>query len=124
MTPVNELSSHLDNPERAVLVHQRLKGSVTDSDFEELSGLAESAGGCVVACIGATRRAPEARTFVGRGKAQEIADTVAARCADLVIIDQHGDPFELILRDHNLRPTCTDHAGTRQQEKRRENHVP
>ena len=94
MTPVIELSSHLDNPERAVLVHQRLKGSVTDSDFEELSGLAESAGGCVVACIGATRRAPEASTFVGRGKAQEIADTVAARCADLVIIDQAISPVQ------------------------------
>jgi len=94
LTRVIDLSPQSDNPERAVLVHQRLKGSVTDSDFEELRGLAESAGGCVVACIGATRRAPEAGTFVGRGKAQEIADTVAARCADLVIIDQAISPVQ------------------------------
>ena len=94
MTRVIDLLPHSENPERAVLVHQRRSGAVTDSDFDELRGLAESAGGCVVACIGATRRAPEASTFVGRGKAQEIAETVTAQCAHLVIIDQAISPVQ------------------------------
>ena len=92
MTRVIDLLPHSESPERAVLVHQRRSGAVTESDFDELRGLAESAGGCVVACIGATRRAPEASTFVGRGKAQEIAETVSVQCAHLVIIDQAISP--------------------------------
>ncbi len=94
MTRVIDLLPHSESPERAVLVHQRRSGAITDSDFDELRGLAESAGGCVVACIGATRRAPEASTFVGRGKAQEIAETVSAQCAHLVIIDQAISPVQ------------------------------
>ena len=94
MTRVIDLLPHSESPERAVLVHQRRSGAVTDSDFDELRGLAESAGGCVVACIGATRRAPEASTFVGRGKAQEIAETVSVQCAHLVIIDQAISPVQ------------------------------
>ena len=94
MTRVIDLLPHSESPERAVLVHQRRSGAVTESDFDELRGLAESAGGCVVACIGATRRAPEASTFVGRGKAQEIAETVSVQCAHLVIIDQAISPVQ------------------------------
>ena len=75
-------------------MHQGSSGRVLASDFEELSGLAESAGAMVVGRIGATRRVPEAGTFVGRGKAQEIADWVAAQSADLVIVDQAISPVQ------------------------------
>ena len=64
-------------------MHQGSSGRVLASDFEELSGLAESAGAMVVGRIGATRRVPEAGTFVGRGKAQEIADKAAEKSGDL-----------------------------------------
>ena len=75
-------------------MHQGSSGRVLASDFEELSGLAESAGAMVVGRIGATRRVPEAGTFVGRGKAQEIADWVASQGADLVIVDQAISPVQ------------------------------
>ena len=75
-------------------MHQGSSGRVLESDFEELGGLAESAGAMVVGRIGATRRVPEAGTFVGRGKAQEIADWVAAQGADLVIVDQAISPVQ------------------------------
>ena len=94
MTSPNDISSHLDQPERAVLVHQSLNGRVVDDHFDELRGLAASAGGRVVTCIGATRRAPEAGTYVGRGKAQEIAEAVSAHSADLVIVDQPISPVQ------------------------------
>jgi len=84
----------LDQPERAVLVHQSANGRVLDSDFEELIGLAESAGATVAAWIGATRRTPDASTFVGRGKAQEIAESVAEHHGDLVIVDQPISPVQ------------------------------
>ena len=94
MTSRTDITSHLDQPERAVLVHQSLNGRVVDAHFDELRGLAESAGVLVVTCIGATRRAPDAGTYVGRGKAQEIAEAVSAHCADLVIVDQPISPVQ------------------------------
>jgi len=67
---------------------------VLEADFDELTGLAESAGATVVGRIRATRRVPEAGTFVGRGKAQEIAASVEEECADLVIVDQAISPVQ------------------------------
>ena len=65
-----------------------------EADFDELAGLAESAGATIAGRIGATRRVPEASTFVGRGKAQEIAASVEKEGADLVIVDQPISPVQ------------------------------
>jgi len=80
--------------ERALLVHQRARGRVTADDFEELHGLAVSAGADVVGRIGATRSHPDAGLFVGSGKAQEIARTVEAERVDLVIFNQTISPIQ------------------------------
>ena len=94
MTISSDSQPGRDQPERAVLVHQSSVGRVLETDFDELVGLAESAGATVVGQIGATRRVPEAGTFVGRGKAQEIAASVEEECADLVIVDQSISPIQ------------------------------
>tara|TARA_B100000315_G_scaffold260814_1_gene325740 strand:+ start:38833 stop:40194 length:1362 start_codon:yes stop_codon:yes gene_type:complete len=94
LTISSDSQPRLDQPERAVLVHQSSVSRVLETDFDELVGLAESAGATVVGRIGATRRVPEAGTFVGRGKAQEIAASIEQEGADLVIIDQPISPVQ------------------------------
>ena len=80
--------------ERALLVHQRCKGGVLDSDFDELSGLAISAGADVVGCLSASRPHPDPSSFVGRGKVQEIAERVIDTEAELVIFNQAITPVQ------------------------------
>lgn len=76
--------------ERAVLVGLATgsKGRARIQDYlEELSMLADSAGADVVATLVQERSAADAATFVGRGKAEEIAGLVKEKEIDLVIFD-------------------------------------
>ena len=97
--PESDLSGGI---ERALLVHQSGKGRVLDSDFDELSGLAISAGANVVGCLSASRPHPDPSSFVGRGKVQEIAERVIDTGADLVIFNQAITPVQ----ERNLERLC------------------
>ena len=80
--------------ERAILVRIGL-GQATDSDeLGEFDALARSAGAIPVATITGTRRTPEARYFVGSGKADEIRDRVQAESAELVLVDHELSPSQ------------------------------
>ena len=59
--------------ERAVLVQLQLAGAERDLSLLEFEELVASAGGDPVATITGSRNAPHARTFVGEGKLEEIA---------------------------------------------------
>lgn len=83
-------------PERAVLVgvtrpHQRWS---TDSSLAELSRLAWTAGAQTVALTVQRLDAPNPRTFVGTGKAEEIAELVRQHEADMVIFDDELTPSQ------------------------------
>jgi len=74
----------------ALLVGVALPGqqmAVVEEHLDELAALAESAGVRVAGRSCQARRAPEAGTFVGRGKAEEIGREAAALGADLVLFD-------------------------------------
>ncbi len=58
--------------ERAILVHVEFPGESEPEDLLEFSDLAVSAGASPVATVTASRNAPDARYFVGSGKADEI----------------------------------------------------
>ena len=77
-----------------VLVQQLKRRSSVHSEFLELEGLALAAGATVVARITAVRPAPHPATFVGSGKAAEIASFVESYHADLVILDQAVTPVQ------------------------------
>lgn len=79
--------------ERAILVHVNFtKATEEESDLAELKELALSAGADVVSEIEASRAAPDAKLFVGSGKAAEIAETIKALEANLVIFDHTLSP--------------------------------
>lgn len=82
--------------ERAVLVGIERPGSPwpLSSSLAELERLADTAGADVVATTSQRLEAPNPRTFVGSGKAEEIAELARSCEADLVIFDDELTPTQ------------------------------
>lgn len=75
---------------RAILVGVALNGGAVESvedSLEELALLAETAGAEAVGRVVQRRARPDAALYVGRGKAEEIAEQADAADAGLVIFD-------------------------------------
>ena len=94
-TSVNSLTEGL---ERAILVGIEYKNALDDDSAEsslaELARLADTAGASVVATTTQRLDAPNPRTFVGSGKAEEIADMCRSLAADVVIFDEELTPSQ------------------------------
>jgi GTP-binding protein HflX len=78
--------------ERAVLVQVDFGQDALDERLSELTLLAESAGAQVEAVVRGKRRAPDPALYVGKGKAQEVADALRDNEADLVIFNHDLAP--------------------------------
>jgi GTP-binding protein HflX len=97
--------------ERAVLVHIGLGGLAAESDWEEFRELVVSAGGEPVAEIGGQRPRPEARLFVGSGKADEIHRVVQDNQAELVIFNHALSPSQERNLERMLQCRVLDRSG-------------
>ena len=80
--------------ERAVLVHLDLQQESEREDLDEFRDLAVSAGALPVAAVAGARRVPEARYFVGSGKAEEIRQVVIDEEAELVLVNHALSPAQ------------------------------
>ena len=80
--------------ERALLVQLRLSGRLEPEVLEELRLLAVSAGADVCGAILGSRQVPDAATFVGKGKAEEIREAVVRERADLVLVNHDLSPAQ------------------------------
>ncbi|UQB41662.1 GTPase HflX [Thiomicrospira microaerophila] len=76
----------------AVLVHVDFDDEANREDLNEFHELVDSAGAQIVALITTKRSSPDAKFFVGSGKAQEIADAVKLYEADVVIVNHALSP--------------------------------
>ncbi len=83
--------------ERVVLVGVWTSGTAQDAEnsLTELKLLAETAGSEVLDALIQRRQKPDPATFIGRGKVDELRDTVAATGADTVICDGELAPSQL-----------------------------
>src|SRR5690242_13640239 len=83
--------------ERVVLIGVWAEGSLASAEnsLRELSRLAETAGSEVLDGLIQRRSRIDAATYVGSGKARELADLVAASGADTVICDGELTPSQL-----------------------------
>ncbi|MFB9891945.1 GTPase HflX [Planobispora takensis] len=83
--------------ERVVLVGVWTSGTAIDAENSllELKLLAETAGSKVLEGLIQRRQQPDTATYIGSGKAQELADIVAATGADTVICDGELSPGQL-----------------------------
>ncbi|MDR2706023.1 MAG: GTPase HflX, partial [Planctomycetaceae bacterium] len=102
---------HLGNVvcESAVLVGVYLEGQVMSaSPLDELSGLAEAAQVREVGRITQRRRKPEAATYIGSGKLEELKELVNAADADLVIFDNDLAPSQTKNLEEHLNVKVID----------------
>jgi GTP-binding protein HflX len=83
--------------ERVILVGVAVDGSVdaAERSVQELRRLTETAGAVVLDAMVQRRGRPDAGTFVGKGKARELAATVKALQADTVVMDDELSPGQL-----------------------------
>jgi GTP-binding protein HflX len=86
--------------ERALLVEVELAGDGTDTQghrdrLEELAQLAETAGAEIAAAVTQRRRSVHPATYVGRGKADELAGLAREEDADVIIFDADLSPAQI-----------------------------
>lgn len=81
------MTAHAENGMNAVLVGLDMGVSSHNEDLGELRELASSAGLNAVDQIGGKRLKPDATTFAGSGKVEEIATAVKARDANFVLLN-------------------------------------
>lgn len=80
--------------EKAVLVHVSLHGTPQPEELQEFSELASSAGAEPLAMVTGQRKVPDAKLYVGSGKAEEIHQQVKSLGAELVIFDNALSPSQ------------------------------
>ncbi|MGO1401495.1 MAG: GTPase HflX [Flaviflexus sp.] len=80
--------------ENVVLVGIWTSGTAEDAEvsLRELAALAETAGSVVLAGVLQRRDKPDNATYLGSGKAREVADLVASTGADTIIVDSELSP--------------------------------
>ncbi len=93
---VSEVENRELRLENVVLIGVYSQGSVDDAEnsLRELAALAETAGARVIDGLLQRRANPDPATYLGKGKAQELAELVAAEGADTVIADTELAPSQ------------------------------
>jgi GTP-binding protein HflX len=99
--------------ERVVLVGVWTDGSAADAEASlgELAALAETAGSQVLEGLIQRRQKPDASTYIGSGKAQELREVVLATGADTVICDGELSPAQLTALEKAVRVKVVDRTA-------------
>ncbi|MDH5620731.1 MAG: GTPase HflX [Gammaproteobacteria bacterium] len=97
--------------ERAVLVHSSPDGLPDSSEREEFAELAMSAGAVVVGELLTSRKRPDARYFIGKGKLAELKALIQKDKAELVISCASLSPSQERNLERELNCRVLDRAG-------------
>src|SRR5437867_6661391 len=97
LTDITEVEYRALRLERVVLIGVWTEGTLAaaENSLRELSRLAETAGSVVLDGLVQRRGRPDPATYVGAGKAAELAALVTATGADTVICDNELTPGQL-----------------------------
>ena len=82
-------------PERAVLVGIEELSGAGHASMQEMLQLVRAAGASVVDVVMQTRAKPDFRTFVGKGKLEEVKQSAVANKADLVVFNATLKPAQI-----------------------------
>ena len=85
--------------------------NATDESLDELAALLDTAGGTCLGTVLQNRSAPDPRTFVGEGKAEEIRELVRSLGADIVIFDNALSPSQQRVLTEELGVTVMDRSA-------------
>lgn len=100
--------------EKAVLVGVRwgeTDQEAADESLQELRSLAETAGAEVVGSLVQARSRPDAATFLGSGKLDELATLLESCAAELVIFDQELTPSQQRNLENRLEVKVLDRTA-------------
>ncbi|MEV0897336.1 GTPase HflX [Actinoplanes sp. NPDC049802] len=113
LTDITEVEYRQLRLERVVLVGVWTEGSVEDADnsLTELAALAETAGSQVLEGLIQRRKQPDAATFIGRGKVDELRDVVVMTGADTVICDGELSPSQLRNLEQQVKVKVVDRTA-------------
>ena len=100
--PENSTQTSAHTINNAIVVHCFFEQSKNTDDLTEFQLLAKSANVHILNVITATRSTPQAKYFVGSGKAEEIADAVRQYNADLILVNHSLTPAQA----RNLEALC------------------
>ncbi len=97
LTDVTEVEQRQLRLEQVVLVGVWTSGTAEEAEtsMAELAALAETAGSHVLDALIQRRDRPDPSTYIGSGKARELADIVESTGADTVICDGELSPAQL-----------------------------
>jgi len=107
---VFELAKAKAEPKSLVL-YQRDSAHEDQEILEEIQLLALSAGAMVVDTITAFRRSPDASTYIGKGKVEEVKSRIAADGIDLVILNHSVSPIQERNLERALEVRVLDRTG-------------
>lgn len=94
-----------DNGKKAaILVSSYSKDDEDEAaiSVEELKRLFDTAGGETLAVLTQVRDKPDGRTYIGKGKIEELADLIRATGAELVIFDSELSPMQIKIIEEEL----------------------
>jgi GTPase len=113
LTDITEVEYRQLRLERVVLVGVWTGGSVEDAEnsLTELAALAETAGSEVLEGLIQRRSQPDAATFIGRGKVDELRDVVISTGADTVICDGELSPSQLRKLEEQVKVKVVDRTA-------------
>jgi GTP-binding protein HflX len=113
LTDVTEVEYRALRLERVVLVGVWAEGTLeaAENSLRELSRLAETAGSVVLAGLVQRRGKPDPATYIGAGKARELADVVLETGADTVICDGELTPGQLRSLEGVVRVKVVDRTA-------------
>ncbi len=102
--------------ERAVLVGLNADcftkaQTATDESLEELDALLETAGGFCTGKVLQNRHTPDAHSFIGEGKAQEVRMLVEATASTMVVFDNELSPGHIRALEEILGVTVLDRSA-------------
>ncbi|HEY6419033.1 MAG TPA: GTPase HflX [Candidatus Binataceae bacterium] len=102
-----------EKQERAVLVGIELgpeHGIASEESLAELRALTESAGAEIAATVRQKLKAPDSRTFIGKGKTAEVRDIAAAKGASLAIFDDALTPAQARNLENEMKLRVIDRS--------------
>jgi len=83
----------------------------TEISMEELAALVETAGGEAAAYVLQNKATPEARTFIGAGKVQEMKELVDSLGCNLAVFDNELSPSQMRVLSEELGVKVLDRSG-------------
>ena len=102
--------------ERAVLVGLNAdcfsqEQTATEETLEELEALMETAGGFCTAKVLQNRHTPDAHSFIGEGKAQEVKMLIEATASTMAVFDNELSPGQIRALEEILGVTVLDRSA-------------